>query len=343
MSTFIIFREHMEGLFIEFAMKMNKDNFILHKSTRLMSVAHCDLSFIDLSKDYVHEDPVIIERGADDWVIVDPQSGHKPLDISEYLFAWLRVVSRGMFPRNRVAHIVASALRNTPDISVGERKCIIDKLWMGRWIVGDISYTKSQLLAREATINDIDRLAEGRELFHDIRRQLRIAREESRTIDEWFDAILMISPKAFYCGALLRDVVNDEAQSICRYVDEVNADIGGVMEAIFIEGVLGQDDMCFVKAMLLEYIDICEDKPALLRQLSYMHKSRVYYPSYWYRAALELVNQSEIVEIPENMRLFNIKHTAASLIMRNPHFINFGNDEFSGDVKERILEVLMVK
>jgi hypothetical protein len=215
-----------------------------------------------------------------------------PITWKEYQSAWRHYsghweaaaarCENGVYPAERVRDVILDDTESSLKVHLQQ---VMD-LWGGRWLLE--SYMAGQVLASVETehgiAQDANRLDQ---LVEEVGEELRVAKDESESLDNWFDALHQLSPHIHHGMALAHHLENNTMQ---RFFDELSADTGTVLGNLAPRYLRGS---AFSSEHLLpERRGVVPTK----KELRYKLNARVYFPRFWFERAVEwLENHSATI------------------------------------------------
>jgi|GEM_PF-3316332 hypothetical protein len=188
-----------------------------------------------------------------------------------YIADWLFFISMNFVNNKRTTLAIYSILSDRVKVHGESNACaMLDKLWADRWIVNCDEYLMIRLTVTQKNINQ-DKLT-----FPDIiESHLDHAKQNSSSLDEWFENLYRLMPLALYGHLLYAEDESEDGKTLCRYFDEIGADIYGIIGSCMSEGVIKGKNEALTDMFLNPVNKTEDDILSLRRELSYNLRARV--------------------------------------------------------------------
>jgi len=237
-----------------------------------------------------------------------------PVAALEYFTNWLTVMSMNFVNSTNISDGIYSIARQVrSEHGEQDAELLLERLWADKWMVDCKEWARIRFRISSDAVT-----SKNKNVKNAIESRLEAAREESTSLDQWFEMLYNIMPLIQYGLLLYEKGEGEDSKRYHRYLDEMAADIFGVMGYCLHAGAIkGNEypltDQCLTP-LLEEDIDHCK----VQRALSYNYRGRVIYPKFWYDDAVRLLEDRSAA--PERLNVFDHRSLAADVIVISPKF-----------------------
>jgi hypothetical protein len=233
-----------------------------------------------------------------------------PMPFSRYYADWIFFIALNFIDKQLIKSLICITLEEKLKIVEENDVCdLLDKLWADRWFFDARDYASIRFHITKKNIQ------QQRLKFPDIiESRLSHAKQNSCSLDEWFEHLYRLKPFALYGQLLFNNDKSENGQKYCRYCDEISADIYAITLYCMTEGVIKGKNEPLTDAYLYFLNEAESDETKIKRKMSYYLNARVTYPKFWYEKALNLV-LSKQTTIPSELNDFDHGMLTSSIIM----------------------------
>lgn len=267
----------------------------------------------ELSDDYGHilrENPIVnlpvifqdldrIAQNIDD-VVIDPPNIGAGVPLMDYLGYQRRFLSLQFLNNGARSNLLISrAFQYAGNFYKKEELIdLVDRLYQNGWILG--AHKTAQLKMHVLSDGDNDEfneLCQNLDFIIHVSENLKIKlkelKESANNLTEWLIGIHNLLPDAFLVGLMAGWNNAEESDEICRYFDEVQADIGTTI-GICISAVIAGEKYPMSKAYLYkEPLFKSQNEKERIIDIRYHYLDRTILPKFWYEEAKKMIENGE--------------------------------------------------